>query len=175
MIAKNLFRCAGLLALVASAQLSAAQAKQCLTEPEMRGLVGYALPAVADAVVQRCSSILPANSFLNSRGAKLVSDLRLGQSAAWPAARSAIGKIGSGDGKSDETLSELPEGLVGPLMEGMIQERFVDDLKPQGCKDIDRVLTTLAPLPAANMVEMITQIAMIAARDDKKMPTCQAV
>lgn len=173
MIAKTLFRSAGVLALVASAQLTAAQTKQCLNEGDVRGLVAYALPSVAETVVARCAGRLPANAYLNKRGTKLVAELRGGQTAAWPAAREAIIKI-SGDSENAEMLRAMPEAMVGPMMEKMISERFTNDIKPENCKDIDRVLTTMAPMPTANIVDMFTAVVMIAGRDDKKLQTCAA-
>ncbi len=172
MIAKTLFRCAGLLALASSAQLSAAQTAQCLTEPEMRGLITYGLPALADAVVKQCGPQLSQQSFLNTRGPRLVADLRIGQNAAWPAARDALVKMGSRKGNDFDLFSSMPESVAGPLLETVLQERLVADIKPQNCKDIDRVLTTLAPLPSSNFVDLVTEAAIIAARDNKNMPSC---
>lgn len=173
MISKTLFRCTGLLALAASAQLSAAQTKQCLSEGDVRGLVAYALPSVAETVVERCGGRLPANAYLNTRGPRLITDLRSGQSAAWPAAREAMIKLSGDEGNAD-TLRAMPEAMVGPMMEGMIAEKFTSGFKPESCKDIDRVMTTMAPMPAANIVDMFTAVVMIAGRDDKKLQTCAA-
>ena len=102
MIAKSLFRCAGVLALFSSAQLSAAPTAQCLSEPEVHGLVAYMLPSVAETVIERCAARLPASSYLNTRGNGLVSQLRLGQSAAWPTARDAMAKMAGKDDDSSE-------------------------------------------------------------------------
>jgi hypothetical protein len=173
MITKTLFRSAAVLAFAASAQLSAAQAKQCLNEGDVRGLVAYALPSVAETVIERCASRLPANAYLNTRGPRLVSDLRSGQSAAWPAAREAMIKI-SGDAENAEMFRAMPEAMVGPMMEGMIADKFSNELKPESCKDINRVLTTMTPMPAANIVDMLTAVVMIGGRKDKKLQTCAA-
>ena len=174
MIAKTLFHCTGLLALASTAQLSAAQTAQCLTEPEMRGLVTYAMPTLADTLVQRCKASLPAGSYLNTRGPGLVTSLRAGQSAAWPTAREALIKVSGRDEDSNQMLRTMPESVVSPILEQMIGDRFGETLEPKTCKDIDRVLTPLAPLPAPNLVEAVTQVAMIAARKSKDLPSCPA-
>lgn len=174
MIAKSLFRCAGVLALFSSAQLSAAPAQQCLTEADVHGLVGYMLPSVAETVVARCASRLPSNSYLNTRGSNLASELRKGQSAAWPSARDAMVKMAGKDDSSSEVFRNMPESVVGPMMEGMVADKVGNDIKAQSCKDIDRVLSTMGPLPATNLVDMVTAIAMIAGRDGKKFQTCEA-
>lgn len=174
MIAKSLFRCAGVLALFSSAQLSAAPAAQCLTETDVHGLVAYMLPSLAEKVVESCASRLPTNSYLNTRGNGLVGQLRKGQSAAWPSARDAMIKLGGKDDDSAEMFRSMPESVVGPIMENMLTDKVGDDLKPQNCKDIDRVLSTMAPMPVASLVDMVTAIAIIAGRGDKKFQTCEA-
>lgn len=174
MIAKSLFRCAGVLALFSSAQLSAATAQQCLNQTDVHGLIAYMLPSLAETVIERCASRLPSSSYLNTRGSGLVGELRQGQSAAWPSARDAMVKMAGKDDSSSEMFRSMPESVVGPMMEGMVANQFTDDIKPQNCKDIDRVLSTVAPLPAANLVNMVTAIAMIAGRDGKKFQTCEA-
>jgi hypothetical protein len=175
MIAKSLFRCAGVLALFSSAQLSAAPAQQCLNETDVHGLVAYMLPSLAETVVERCATRLPAGSYLNTRGSGLVGQLRKGQSAAWPSARDAMVKMAGKDDSSSEMFRSMPESVVGPMMEDMLTDKVGDDLKAQNCKDIDRVLSTMAPLPASNLVDMVTAIAMIAGRDGKKFQTCETV
>ena len=175
MIAKPLFHCAAMLALVSSAQLAAAQAKPCLNQGEVRGLVAYALPSVTETLIERCSTRLSATSFLATRGPKLASELRSGQEAAWPAAREAIIKLAGDDGKENgEMLRAMPEAMVGPMMEQMIAKKFSDEIKPESCKDIDRVLATMAPMPAANIVDLVTAVVMIGGRNDKQLRTCAA-
>lgn len=175
MIAKSLFRYAGVVALFSSAQLSAAPAQQCLNQTDVHGLVAYMLPSLAETVVERCASRLPSSSYLNTRGSGLIGELRKGQSAAWPAARDAMVKMAGKDDSSSEMFRSMPESVVGPIMEETLTGEMGDDIKPQNCKDIDRVLSTMAPLPAANLVDMVTAIAMIAGRDGKKFQTCEAV
>lgn len=175
MIAKSLFRCAGVLALFSSAQLSAAPAAQCLTETDVHGLVAYMLPSLTETVVERCAARLPANSYLNTRGNGLVSQLRQGQSAAWPSARDAMVKMAGKDDDSSAMFRSMPESVVGPMMEDMVTDKVGNDIKAQNCKDIDRVLSTMAPMPVANLVDMVTAVAMIAGRDGKKFQTCAAV
>ena len=175
MIAKSLFRCAGVLALFSSAQLSAAPTAQCLSEPEVHGLVAYMLPSVAETVIERCAARLPASSYLNTRGNGLVSQLRQGQSAAWPTARDAMAKMAGKDDDSSEMFRSMPESVVGPMMEGMVADKIGTEIKAQSCKDINRILSTMAPLPVANLVDMVTAVAMIAGRDGKKFQTCETV
>ena len=174
MIAKSLFRCAGELALFSSAQLSAAPAAQCLTETDVHGMVAYMLPSVTETVITRCAARLPANSYLNTRGSGLIGQLRKGQSAAWPSARDAMIKMAGKDDESSEMMRTMPESMVGPMMEGMVADKVGAEIKAQSCKDIDRVLSTMAPMPAASLVDMVTAIAMIAGRDGKKFQTCEA-
>lgn len=173
MIAKSLFRLAGVTALLSAVQLSAAPVQQCLTETDLHGMVAYMLPSITETAVKRCASQLPANAYLTTRGEGLVSQLRKGQSAAWPAARDALAKMAGKDDEATVMFKAMPEGVVGPMMESMLARQLGNEIKSQNCKDIDRVMASLAPLPAANLVDAVTAIAMVAGRNGKKFQTCE--
>lgn len=174
MLSRNVFRlCAG-LALFSSAQAQAAQAQSCLNRNEVRGMVAYMLPIFGSALIERCKTRLPSDSYLVTRGPKLVSALQAGQEAAWPAARSAFIKI-SGDGDEDtiDAMNALPESTMRPLIEGMVDEEFIGDVKTRDCKDADRIMKTMEPLPAANVVDLVTELVMIGGRGDKEVNVCK--
>lgn len=174
MSAKTLFRCAAVLALVSTTQLAAAQAKPCLTETEVRGLVGYALPSIAESVITQCRAALPASAALMVRGPQLAGELRKGQKAAWPAAQQAIGKL-AGDASDDaDMFAAMPEELMGPLLDRMIATELVKDVKPQTCKDIERVFAPMSELPAPKVVDLASGLLAIAGREGKKINTCAA-
>ena len=169
------FRTAAVLALVSAAQLQAAQAqdKSCVTRPELRGLVAYALPTVLQTTIDKCAPRLAPDSYLIARAPQLVSTLEAGRSAAWPQAKQAFVKIG-GKGEKDTAgmFALLPEEAVRPLIEAVIEQKLVPSIKPESCPDIDRIMTPLEPLPASNLIDTMTEVLLVAARKDKSMPTC---
>lgn len=169
------YRIAGILALASAAQVQAAQTadKMCISRSEMRGLVSYVLPSLLDSTIDKCRSQLDGKSYLIDRAPRLLDTLRSGQSAAWPDAKKGIAKIG---GKTTDTamLDVLPEAVTRPLVEAMIAEKFSSEIKPESCGDINRIMGTLEPLPASNMVDLLTETIAIVARKDNKMPACPA-
>ena len=173
MMSRTTFRlCAG-LALVASTQAQAAEAQRCLNRGELRGLVAYVLPSVAEMVIERCKTRVPANAFLNTRGPQLVKGLRAGQSAAWPMARSAFIKLAGDEGEEmAEMIEALPESTAGPIVEKVVEDEFGSSFKVKDCADIDRVLGTMAPMQASNFVDLFTEVLIIGGRDDKDIPVC---
>ena len=69
-------------------------------------------------------------------------------------------------------MSALPEEALRPLIEMVVAEKITGAIKPENCKDIDRVFATIAPLPGANMTDLMTEALMIAGRKDDKMRSC---
>lgn len=174
MISKALIGIATSAALLAATSAQAA-APDCITKPELRAVVAFALPAFAEGMVERCRSRLPSDAYLTTRGPSLVTGLKAGQEAAWPLARRAVGKMAARDGKGDMAMfEELPFEMVEPLFAGMIETRFVDGIKARDCEDTNNILKTLDPLKPENFVDLITEVMMVAGRDDKELNICRA-
>lgn len=175
---KLAFKTAAVLALVSSAQLQAAEAQAqsqtCLSRPELRGLVSYFLPTVLKSAIDTCTSRLTKDSYMVARAPQLLDALEADRSGSWPMAKAAFVKIG---GDSDEAtgnlFASLPEEAVRPLIEAVIADKLGSAIKPESCGDIDRVMTPLEPLPAANLVDLLSETLAIAGRNDKKMRVCQ--
>jgi hypothetical protein len=158
-----------MIALVSAGGAQAAQAKQCITQAEVHGLIGYFLPSVLDTTIKSCATQSAGQSFFRTRAPQLVDELTPGRAAAWPMARSAFIKF-SGDG--DKTIAKMPDEVVKPFIEEAVNGIVSDKITTKNCKDIERILTPLAPLPGSNVVDLISEIFVVAARDDKQMPVC---
>ena len=165
---KALFHVAGALALVSAGEAQAAGAAQCLTRAEVHGMVGYFLPMALDSASKTCAQQLPGNSFMRTSAPRVIAELNIGRDAAWPNARKAFNKLG-GEG---EEFGKMSDDLVKPMFDGMIDGLIGQEIKPRNCKDIDRIMTPLAAMPAASMVDLITEVFVVAMRNDKEMPTC---
>jgi hypothetical protein len=174
---KIAFQTTAVLALVASAQPLAAQtqaAAPCLTRPELRGMVAYFLPTVLQSAIDTCATKLTPESYMLARAPKLLTTLEAGRSEAWPMAKAAFVKIGGNDDKGTANLfASLPEEAVRPLIEAVIADKLGSTIKPDSCGDIDRVMAPLEPLPAANLVDVLTEAMAIAGRNDKQMRVCR--
>jgi len=166
---------AGALALAAVTLPSAAQAAnaQCMTKPELRGMVAYVLPFVVDSVAEKCAASVPSDSFMATRAPALSKELTLGQPAAWPMAKRAFMKFsGDADKETNAMMEAMPESAMRPLLESILTQEFTAKIQTKDCKDVDAVLGTLAPLPATSFVDLITEMVMIGARDDKELKIC---
>lgn len=161
-------------ALLASAQAQAAQKAECLTRVELRGVIAFALPTFAEGMVERCSSRLPSDAYLTTRGPALVKGLREGQAAAWPMARTGIVKLAGGGDTDMSMLEDMPMEMVEPLFASMIQTRFIDGIKTSDCEDANNILRTLDPLKPENFVDFITEVMVIGSREDKDIRVCPA-
>lgn len=168
---------AGALALAALTVPSLAQAATvpCMTKPELRGMVAYMLPFVVDSVIEMCTATVPKDSFMATRAPALSKELTTGQPAAWPMAKRAFLKF-SGDTDKDTAamMDSMPETAMRPLLESVMTQEFTSKIKTKDCKDIDAVLGTLAPLPTTGFVDLITEVVVIGAREDKEMRVCEA-
>ena len=162
------------IALLSAVQAQAADvAQQCLTRDEIHGMIAFVLPSAITSVAEKCTPALPKDAFLLSRAPQLVSELEPARAASFPMAKSAFMKFGgSADADSMKMMSALPEEALRPLIEMVVAEKITGAIKPESCKDIDRVFATIAPLPGANMIDLVTEALMIAGRKDDKMRSC---
>lgn len=168
---------AGALALAALALPSAAQAAtaQCMTKPELRGMVAYMLPFVVDSVIEKCSANLASNSFISIRAPELSKELGKEQPANWPMAKRAFMKFsGDADKGTAALMDAMPEAAMRPLLESVLTQEFTAKIKTKDCKDVDAVLGTLAPLPATGFVNLIAEVIVIGAREDKEIKVCES-
>jgi hypothetical protein len=152
---------------------AAAAAPECLTRGEIRGMVAYMMPTVLSAAAAKCAPGLPSTAFFATRAPQLITELEPGRAAAFPMAKQAFKKFGGkGDSSANAIFDALPEEAFGPIIEAVVSEKLTGEIKPESCGDIDRVMTAMAPLPGSNMIDLITEAVVLAARDDRKMRSC---
>ena len=165
---KSLFRATAFLVLIAAGGAQAAQTKQCMSRAEVHGMVGYFLPSVLDTTIKTCANQVSSTSFLTSRGPQLVAELYQNREASWPMARTAFGRFAG----SDAQLDKLPDELIKPIVDEAISGEVSKKITAKNCADVERILAPLGPLPATNMVELMTELFDVALRNDKELPTC---
>lgn len=172
---RALSQTAAILAMLGAlqAQAQAATAPQCLTRPEIRGMIAYMMPSVITSATKKCAAGLPSTAFFNTKAPQLVTELEPARAAAFPMAKQAFKKFGgNGDRSMDAVFDALPEEAFGPIVDAVIGQKLTEAIKPEACGDIDRVMTSMAPLPGNNMIDLISEILVIAARNDKRMRSC---
>ncbi|WP_292628877.1 MULTISPECIES: hypothetical protein [unclassified Novosphingobium] len=165
--------CQGQLAQAATA------AEACISENEMTGLVGFALPSALDGAMRGCKPHLATTGYFATRGGEFLERYAARKDANWPMAKSAFLKFGgSGDAKMKDTFSKLPDEAVKPFVEAMVSEMVGSEIKPGQCKAIERGVRLLAPLPPENTAELVSFILTMApgAKGSKAsaLPICKA-
>ncbi len=174
---RTAFKFAAATALLSTGSLQAAQtaaSANCMNRDEVRGLVGYMLPSVVSVILIRCKPSLPADAYLTTRGPQLVDSLEQGRMAAWPMAKQAFGKMAGSDPEAAKALDAVPEAMLRPVLEDKLADTMTSGIKAKDCKDVDRIMATLAPLPSANLVDFATELMILGGRDKKDLNVCAA-
>ena len=136
-----------------STQAVAQTAPVCLTEPEMRSLIIYALPEVVDQLGKACTPSLPSAAYLVRSRAGLVTRYSAAAAPEASAARQAFFKVaGLGSGKFDALDDKAVHDLIGIGIASSLQK----GINPGSCRVINDVLEQLAPLPPQNMAALIS-------------------
>ncbi|WP_225206201.1 hypothetical protein [Novosphingobium huizhouense] len=158
-------RIAGLVALAALGTAEVASAQDCLTQPELNGMVTFALPVVMDGAIKACRPSLSPQGYFATEGQALVQRYASRKQGAWPTAKAAILKIGdSRDAKMKDMVANLPDSALQPFAEGMVAQMVTEGIKPDQCVAIERATRLLSPLPPENTAELLTFIVGLADR-----------
>jgi hypothetical protein len=161
------------LALVAATTAQAATpppAKPCVTADKIKGFVAFALPGVVDNLITKCSSTLRPNGYFNSRGIELVRKLSIGKEDGWPMAIQAVRKMG-GPPKGKNSI-EPSDATMRTMIDNDMIPGLLKGIPVTMCRDIEAVVETLDPLPAANMVQFIASIFGLAGRGGSTLRAC---
>src|SRR6187402_977939 len=114
------------LALVATPSLAAAQAPDCLPQPQAAALVTFALPTLVQKLGNRCSEVLSPNAYIVANAMNLADRYRPDSAAAWPQARRAIGVIFQkflGQPMPPEMNSDAIRMLAEPALGGLLAKQ----------------------------------------------------
>ena len=159
-------------ALVAAGPTQA-QGMACVTPDEMEGLVTYFVPQVIDNVIETCSAHLPADSYVRAGLPARAEELRGMSDAAWPAARSAFMKIGSGQsGDEAEEMADMSDEMLRPMLDIFLVEAMGLKLTAGSCGEVNDITEALAPLTGAQAAHLLAVTLSAAARGDKNMASC---
>lgn len=131
----------------------------CLTGAEAETLTLVALPEVIRQAGVACAAQLPAASLLKRRASPMLARYDAEADRAWPAARAAIVKL------SNPTADALLQSQYArPLLATLIAPLIVGRINPRDCGTIDRLVTSLEPLPPRNTAAAIVAAVQYARR-----------
>lgn len=146
-------RIAGALALVAvTVQPALAAPAQCVTAAEFRAGARFVMPILIEGAAKKCQPTLGNGSYLATKG---------------PALEQRFAAQAGDDGVITALVAKLaPKGEMKGLDAGALKafatvavaKGMGDDLKPEICPTIDKVLALLDPMPAENTIGLVEVI-----------------
>jgi len=133
----------------------AAQAtpQPCFTTGEAESVVTLLVPPSIRLAATICRPTLGSGSYFATRGEALAQRFDAESGNAWPIALLAVRKVSGMNLPDSDTLKPLVMALVGAALTSKI--------KPEGCRELDRALATLDPLPAHNMAQLLVQFIQL--------------
>jgi hypothetical protein len=160
-----------LAALLLTLAPLAAQAAEppCLTSAEFSALSVYALPSIITGTGERCAASLPADAWLKRNGGQLAARYASGKAAAWPQAKAAFFKFSAGtaNGEATNMLKSLPDTSLQPMLDALIAGMVGQQVPPERCGAISRLVQLLSPLPPENTAELIALAAGLGAKSGR--------
>lgn len=122
----------------------------CLTSPEAEAVALVALPEIIRETGTVCSATLPPTALVRQASSPLLSRYQAEADRAWPAARTALGKL------SDPAAAMLLQSdFARPVLVTLLVPQLVGRIAPADCGTLDRLVTLLSPLPPANTAAVV--------------------
>lgn len=166
-LAQSLFAAAAALSLV-QAQAAAAATAPCITEQEITGMMAFAMPSILQGVTNTCRPHLASNGFFATGGPAMITKYSARKDANWPLAKAAFIKFGSEkDPNVGKTFEALPDAALQPFVEAMMGEMIGAKIKPEECRNFERVAGLLDPLPPENTAALIGVIMSLVGSKSK--------
>jgi len=152
-----------------SAQAAAAQ-QACIPATDLADTVTYAVPLAYDATRSACDAQFKASGFMKNDGVSFVDRFRARQDTAWPAARRVLTlfatSMSNGEDAPDPAMSEaianMPDDALRPFVDALATQKLSEEIKPDTCGKIERVMSLLSPLPVENVSGLATLIVELA-------------
>ena len=146
-------RFAASLALAAvMVQPALAAPGQCVTAAEFHAGARFVMPILIDGAAKKCQPTLGNGSYLATKGAALAQRYA-SQAGDDDVITALVAKL---DPKGD--MKGLDAGALKAFATVAVAKGMGDDLKPDVCPTIDKVLTQLDPMPAENTIGLVEVI-----------------
>ena len=167
-----------MLAATALVQTEAASAQSCVSEAEVSALFVYSMPSVLESARNSCDGKLSRDGFFATNGSRLIGRYAALQNETWPKAKRAL-LLYAGSGKGNapklknapdalrnidpaQLLGSLPDNVVRPMVDAIIVQKVAEQVKPQSCRNIERVAAAISPIePSAAAVLLGTVMSLV--------------
>ncbi|MFM7027721.1 MAG: hypothetical protein ACKOXK_03465 [Chakrabartia sp.] len=149
-----------------AAQMPAADRLPCLTPGEGQAILAFTLPDIVAGLSRKCGPALGSTSYMSQSGLNLAERYRPQSNAAWSQARPALRKLA---GETAVFADMMSDEVFKGVASGVATTAVLKEVQPAQCRDIDRILRAVAPLPPENMSMLVGILLEIASR-----PTAQA-
>lgn len=153
---------AALLGLTATAANAAEES--CMTSTQLGDLVLVATPNILAAVRDKCGPALASDSVLRDPGSRWATQYQAAAKEAWPRAKEALIDMRGADMTAAEK-KKFNEMLSPALIDAILTPLIAKAVTPQACPTIDHVVTLLAPLPPANLGQLVSFIADVGTKN----------
>ena len=157
---------AGMLALSLGSTGAAQANRNCLSEEEGTAVFAAMLPDLIDGLRDKCAAGIVFIASPADEADTLLARYKLAADQRWPVAKQAFGRIAG----QAEMTDQLPDEFFRPMLGAMIGAELVKGVKPGDCAGANRIVESLAPLPAENVAALIGAILVLA--DDGKDKDC---
>jgi hypothetical protein len=140
--------------------------KPCVPKAQIRDMVMVLSPYLVDSVAKKCGPALPATAFLNAGGPALIARLKA-ESAGREASAGAAMRVFGGDKMPTVQDTTALMTVMGQMMGSMATSK----LPVAQCGAISDAIQALSPLPAENIGQLVTTLAVIGGiGNDRKFP-----
>ncbi len=170
------------------AQAADVAATPCLTHSEASGLVIVVAPELIKAAGTACAQVLPSTALIRQTSGPYIEGFQTAADRAWPTAKAGFTKIvaatdkGGAQPDSSKLVSAmLDSDQIRPMLFALISPAIAKTIKPKDCAMIDHMMTELAPLPPANLAEIVVTIIELDSAGKRAkgkpddLPICPAV
>lgn len=138
-------------ALALVAQSAAAEAATpCATPTEATAITAVAMPEIIRQVGRICATRLPASALLRQPGSAFIAKYQAEADRAWPAARTALARIGG-----PQIAPLLQSEFTRPLLTSLLAPALIGTVDPGDCAEVEHIAEQIQPLPARNTAELI--------------------
>jgi hypothetical protein len=159
---KVMIGAAVLLALPVQAATLPSKSVSCVTEPELRAGLAFAMQEVMVAVSSRCGPNLSETSYLRTKGPQLVARYADTASKETDVLNNLIKRLGP-ELKIADGDPVAMKGMVSTLIATGLGKVLSD----KRCEDVDQALSLLDPMPAENMIGLFVFAAQKADLSDR--------
>jgi hypothetical protein len=122
----------------------------CVTAPELRAGLAFAMEEVMVAVGSKCGPLLPETSYLRTKGSQLVARYAGVASDGTETLNTLVKRLGP-DLKIADGDPVAMKGVVSTIIANGLGKH----LSNKSCADVDKALSLLDPMPPENMIGLI--------------------